>query len=82
MRYESKYYAFEDLEPKRTVSQCKLLSVWGSVLMLTVEIRVIDFGMRSEGKTSRNELTSRSVQSIYTVSSFLEVVREVTRKIH
>ena len=35
---------------------------------MTVEVRVIDSGRRSEGKTSGKELTSHSVYSICTVS--------------
>ena len=44
---------------------------------MTVEVRVIEYGRRSEGKTSRNEPTSRSVHSVSTMS-FLEFGLDVT----
>ena len=51
-------------------SQCETTSVWVSALTMTVDVRVIDCGKRSEGKKSRKELISRSVHSICTVSIF------------
>ena len=51
-------------------------------MTMTVDVRVIDCGKRSEVKTSRNELTSCSVHSICTVSIFSKVGRDLTFKIY
>jgi hypothetical protein len=49
---------------------------------MMMEDRATECGSRSEGKMSRNELTSRSVHSICTVPSLLEVGRDGTHKIY
>ena len=49
--------------------------------MMTVDVRVIDCGRRSEPNTSRNELVSRSVHSTCTVS-ILKVGRNGTQRIY
>ena len=50
-------------------------SVWASALTMSVPGRVTACGSRSEGKTPRNELTSRNAHSICTVSIASLIVR-------
>ena len=49
-------------------SQCECPSVWVSILTMKVQVIAIVCGRRSDAKTSRNESTSCSVQSICMVS--------------
>jgi len=50
---------------------------------MTLQFRAIECGRRSERKTLRNELISRSVHSICVVFIYLlEIGREITRKIY
>ena len=73
MQYESKQYALEERGVRRMANKCEHPSVW----VTAFKMRVQDFatecvgGRRSVGKTSRNEVTSRRVQSISILSIIL-----------
>jgi hypothetical protein len=66
MPYESKSYALEERGVRCMASQCEPPSVWGSALTMRVQgFRIEpDDGNKSEGKTSRKEVTSRRVHRI------------------
>ena len=55
-------------------SQCELPSVWGSALTMIVRDLESECGRISEGKTSRKEFSSRSVQNICMVSISLKIL--------
>jgi len=68
--YESKKHALQDFGRKRTAGQCEPFSALGSALIMTVLDCVTVGGNISNGKTTKNDLTSFNVHNICVVFMF------------